>query len=79
MSPTYSTTHFYLAAYLCACGVEFLGVEKLPGGIQSQFIFRDSVEREQLTQRFLVDEATPVHVHAYIAQLKRLKSILREG
>ncbi len=79
MSDTYTTTNFYLAAFLCASGVVFVSGERLADTRQTAFHFEESMKRKELSSAFLVGEEVEVNVHAFIAQLKRLKSIIHDG
>lgn len=76
----FSSSSFYLAAFLNAKGLELINIDKPESSSRAQFIFIDTPERESLVQAFnfakIEDPSVMVDVRQYTMATKFLKEKL---
>lgn len=73
----YTSTDFYLTAYLLASGLELLGTRKLTPN-KTIFLLKDSLKRETLVQDFFAGRAS-VNPLAYKDWIQNLKAMLHNS
>jgi len=79
MIESFTTSNFYLAAFLNASGFEMARIEKLVIDGKSTFVFYESPELQKMAAAFLMENKVSVDVHRFIEKIKRLKSALYDG
>ena len=78
----FKTPHFYLAAFLCAKGMNLTGIDRTDPR-RCQFIFKDTPQREKLVEAFnfapVDSEPALVDARKLITAVKQLKDKLYQG
>jgi len=75
---TYSTTNFYLGAFLIARGVQLVGLNRTGDFTRRDFVFVDSPAREKLVNEYNFNQQTEIGVRDFVAAIRQLKSLLHE-
>lgn len=75
---TYSTTSFYLGAFLIAKGMQLIGLNQTGDFTRRDFVFVDSTEREKLVNEYNFNQQAEISVRDFVAAIRQLKSLLHE-
>ena len=75
---TYSTTSFYLGAFLMAKGMQLMGLNQTGDFTRRDFVFVDSTEREKLVNEYNFNQQAEISVRDFVAAIRQLKSLLHE-
>lgn len=75
---TYSTTSFYLGAFLIAKGVQLVGLSQTGDFTRRDFVFVDSSEREKLVNEYNFNQQAEINVRDFVSAIRQLKSLLHE-
>lgn len=74
----YSTTSFYLSAFLIAKGVRLVGLNQTGDFARRDFVFVDSPEREKLVNEYNFNQQAEINVRDFVSAIRQLKSLLHE-
>ncbi len=75
---TYSTTSFYLGAFLIARGAQLIGLNQTGDFTRRDFVFEDSPAREKLVNEYNFNQEAEVNVRDFVSAIRQLKSLLHE-
>lgn len=75
---TYSTTSFYLGAFLIAKGMQLIGLNQTGDFTRRDFVFVDFPEREKLVNEYNFNHQAEVNVRDFVSAIRQLKSLLHE-